>query len=370
MPSVRLVGVTKRFGRITALDRVDLEIDDGGYVCVLGPTGSGKTTLLKLVAGIVSPDEGEIYIDGKLVNRIPPEDRKAVYVPQQYALFPHLKVVENVAFGPLARGLSERDALGRSMQVLDMMRLGGRADALPHELSGGMQQRVALARGLASGAKLLLLDEPLGALDARLRVELRYKLKELAEEAGLTAVHVTHDQEEAMSVAKRIVIMRGGRVQQHGTPFHIYNKPDNVFVASFVGGANFLEGFVVARQAQASRIELREGLQLTVRDTTHVPQEHVVVAVREEETWVRPLGWSGESVNVLAGEVRSRRFLGTFTGYEVRLGNGDVVVCEVPTLPASRAFERGESVLVCFRPEDTIVYSYPTLGLRRELEVA
>jgi len=366
LPSVRLIGVTKRFERVTAVNHVDLEIRDGEYLCVLGPTGSGKTTLLRLIAGLVRPDEGEVYIDDRLVNDVPPHERNAVYVPQQYALFPHMRVIDNVAFGPLARGLGRERALEVSREMLGLTRLGWRADSLPEELSGGMQQRVALSRGLASGARLLLLDEPLGALDARLRVELRGKLRALIKGSGLTAVHVTHDQEEALTMADRIVVLREGRIQQHGTPFHVYQRPENIFVASFVGGANFLEGVVAERDVDGSWVQLRGGLRVRALDKSHLPGETVVVAVREEKT--RPVLRAERGVNVLPGVVTAIRFLGAFTLYEARLENGDTVQSRVPTYPAGGRFSPGQRVAVQFNPEDCAVYPYPSLGLYRELE--
>ncbi|MBS7610407.1 ABC transporter ATP-binding protein, partial [Candidatus Bathyarchaeota archaeon] len=273
MPSLRLVNVTKRFGSIEALDDVTFNVSDGEYLCILGPTGSGKTTLLRLLAGLLEPDGGAIYFDEKPFIDVPPEERNVAYVPQTYALFPHMTVLENVMFGPSARGLRYSESYRMAMEALKMVRLAHRADAFPHELSGGMQQRVALARALASGAKLLLLDEPLGALDARLRIELRRELKALAKTSGLTVVHVTHDQEEAMAIGDRILVLRNGRVQQHGTPFHVYRKPENLFVASFMGSSNFLEGIVVQRNRRGSLLRLRGNLELRVADTSHMPKK-------------------------------------------------------------------------------------------------
>ncbi|MEM2585079.1 MAG: ABC transporter ATP-binding protein, partial [Thermoproteota archaeon] len=201
MPNVVLKNVRKKFNGITALENINITFDDGEYACVLGPTGSGKTTLLKVIAGLVNPDHGDVYIDGKCVTKVPPEARGAVYMHQQYALFPHLTVSQNIAFGLRARGVSENDVKRKVSEVLEIVKLNQWADAYPNELSGGMQQRVALARCLATGAKLLLLDEPLGALDARLRLEVRNELARIAEELGLTVIHVTHDQSEAMSLA-------------------------------------------------------------------------------------------------------------------------------------------------------------------------
>jgi len=368
MPSIRLVNVTKRYGKITAIKNLNLTINDGEYVCVLGPTGSGKTTLLKLIAGIIKPDAGEIYIDNKLVNNVPSHERNVAYVPQHYALFPHLKVIDNVAFGPLSRGFDEKEAYKISMQILEMMRLAWRANSFPNELSGGMQQRLALARGLASGAKILLLDEPLGALDARLRVELRYKLRELARENRLTTIHVTHDQEEAMIVADRIIVLRDGEIQQEGPPLHIYNKPKSIFVAHFVGGANFFEGFVAESDEYGSWVQLRNGLILRVNDIKPVG-ERVVIMVREERTEIIKGAKRREEINLLPGRIEGISFLGDFISHLVMLDNGDIVNSKMPTIMSMGKFKVGERVYVRLRPENLLVYSYPPQGLYKELEV-
>ncbi len=367
MPSILLIDVTKRFEKIVAIDRVTLEIKDGEYLCVLGPTGSGKTTLLKLIAGLLKPDEGEIRIGGKPVDDVPPQERGTVYVPQDYALFPHMKVIDNVAFGPISRGADPDEAYRIAMKTLKMMRLDWRAHSYPHELSGGMQQRVALARGLASGAEILLLDEPLGALDARLRLELRYKLRELVKDLGLTAIHVTHDQEEAMAISDRIVVLRRGRIQQHGTPFNVYRRPSNLFVANFIGGANFLEGIVTERDGAGSWITLREGIKVRTGDPDRLPGEPVVVVVREEKVKVLKDKVSG--TNVLKGRILSSRFLGLFVRYEVRLTNGDIIRSKMLISKHRRSLPVGEEVYVYFEPKDSIVYQYPPLGLYKELEV-
>ncbi len=370
MPSIRLVNVTKKFDGITAIDHINLEIKDQEYVCVLGPTGSGKTTLLRLIAGVIKPDEGEIYIDDQIVNDVPPQKRNVAYVPQRYALFPHLKVIDNVAFGPISRGVRWVKARKISMKFLDMMRLSWRADSYPDELSGGMQQRLALARGLASGARLLLLDEPLGALDARLRVELRYKLRELVKKQGLTAIHVTHDQEEALVVADKIVVLRYGRVQQVGDPLTVYKEPKNIFVANFVGGANFLEGFVSRSGHDYSIIQLRGEIKLRVKG--EYPQgERVVIAVREEATGIlreAEAKSEGSAVNLIPGIVDAVSFLGSFVLYEVTLQNGDKVTSKVPVQADHRKFMKGDRVLVQIVPDQARIFSYPPMGLYRELE--
>ncbi len=367
MPEVRLNEVSKRFGKIEAIDDVNLEIRNGEYICVLGPTGSGKTTLLRLIAGLLRPDEGEITFDGRLVNDIPPEERDTAYLPQQYALFPHKTVLSNVTFGPLARGAATEQALNQAHKVLEMVRLDHRVDAFPRELSGGMQQRAALARALASGAKLLLLDEPLGALDARLRVELRYHLKSLVRSAGLTAIHVTHDQREAMIVADRIVVLRSGRVEQVGTPYHIYLRPANLFVANFIGETNFLEGTIKEVNQTGAFVELTDGLQVRVREISYLPRERVILAVRQELTSVETYGWDG--INALPGEVRAVRFLGDSLRVEVQLTNGSILSAKVPIVQVSVYPNLGQKLVVSFRPMDVDVFPVPPRGFAREIEV-
>lgn len=369
MPSIKMVNVTKKYGEITAIKNLNLSIEDGEYVCVLGPTGSGKTTLLKLIAGIVKPDRGEIFIDGKVVNNVPPYERNVAYVPQYYALFPHLTVLENVIFGPLVRGLSMEEAYKISMRMLEMTRLAWRANSFPYELSGGMQQRLALARALAQGAKILLLDEPLGALDARLRVELRYKLREIAKENNLTTIHVTHDQEEAMIVADKIIVLRDGEVQQEGAPIQIYNEPKSIFVANFVGGANFLEGFVVDVDQYGSWIQLRNGFLLRTNDVSKSIGERVVIMVREENSKIMKAVRSKEEINLFPGTIQDSSFLGAFVSFTVLLDNGDEIISKVPTITAIGKFNVGDRVYLRLKPEDLKVFSYPPQGLYKEIEV-
>jgi ABC-type Fe3+/spermidine/putrescine transport system ATPase subunit len=368
MPTLKLIEVSKRFGRVKALEGVTFDVKDGEYLCVLGPTGSGKTTLLRLISGILRHDEGEININGRPAITVAVEDRNSVYVPQNYALFPHMNVLENVMYGPLAKGVPKQDSRETALRLLRMVRLESRVDALPNQLSGGMQQRVALARGLASGADLLLLDEPLGALDARLRIELRRELRDLVKESGATVIHVTHDQEEAMSVGDRVLVLRGGRVQQHGTPFHVYASPGNIFAASFIGSSNFLEGVVTQRDRESSTVRLRENLNITVSDTSHELEEPVIVAIREEKTEVQP-GPPKSRGAFLLGEVSAVQFLGSFVRYEVTLDNGDHMAAKTPIGRLKRRLEMGERVTVVYDPRKTLVYDYPTLGLRHELEV-
>ena len=366
MPAIRLLNVTKRFDALKALDDVTFEVKDREYLCVLGSTGSGKTTLLRTISGIIKPDHGEAFFDEKNMNDVAAEDRNAVYVPQTYALFPHLKVIENVSFGPISRGVDTEAAERKAIDVLKLVKLDKRVDSYPSELSGGMQQRVALARGLASGAQLLLLDEPLGALDARLRLELRIELRKLAKDNGLTVIHVTHDQDEAMSIGDRIMILRRGKVQQIGTPFHVYIRPQNIFVSNFIGHTNFLEGTVMERNSTGSTIRLRGEMQVMVEDVSHIAEEPIIIAIREEKTKIfdHPV----EALNAIGGDVSEAHFMGTFVRHEVRLDNGDMIAALQPSDSGLARLRLGERVMITFEPSHAIVFDYPTLGLNRELE--
>ncbi len=240
MPEIEVKNVSHHFGRLRALHDVNLKIKDGEYVVLLGPSGCGKTTLLKNIAGILTPTSGRLYIGRQDVTPLPPEDRGLGFVFQNYALFPHLTVLDNARYGLLARGMLPEKAARIATDMLKIVHLEDRLDAIPTELSGGMQQRLAVGRALSTGSKLILLDEPTNALDAYLRVELRNELRRMAKRLKLTAIHVTHDQEEAMAIADKIVVMKNGEIQQVGTPREVYDHPANLFVANFVGEANFL----------------------------------------------------------------------------------------------------------------------------------
>jgi ABC-type Fe3+/spermidine/putrescine transport system ATPase subunit len=360
--------LTKRFGPIKAVDDLSFEVRNGEYVCILGSTGSGKTTLLRLISGIIKPTEGVVEFQRRRMNDVPAEERNAVYVPQTYALFPHLTVLENVSYGPLSKNVPRSEAEETAMRVLRMVKLDKRADSYPNELSGGMQQRVALARGLASGSETLLLDEPLGALDARLRLELRGELRKLAKDSELTVIHVTHDQEEAMAIGDRILVLRHGKLQQHSTPFHVYNRPLNIFVANFVGNTNFLEGIVERRDLLGSVVRLREGLRIKVADVSFETNEPIVVAFREEKLMISPDPHPEEMENKLSGEVVERHFLGEWVRYSVRLVNGDIVSSRVPA-GSPIEVRKGSWVSLAFDPVNTYIYESPAIGLQSELEV-
>jgi putative spermidine/putrescine transport system ATP-binding protein len=241
-PAVRFTHVSRRFGDVVAVDDVSLDIRDGEFFCLLGPSGSGKTTCLRLVAGFERPDSGEIELGGVPAARLPPYDRDVNTVFQDYALFPHMSVGENVGYALMVRRVPRDERERRVRDALELVRLPGAADRRPAQLSGGQKQRVALARALVNRPRVLLLDEPLGALDLKLRQNMQIELKALQERVGITFVHVTHDQEEALALSDRLAVFRGGRVEQVGMPAEVYEQPATAFVADFVGASNLIEG--------------------------------------------------------------------------------------------------------------------------------
>ncbi|MGA2768857.1 MAG: ABC transporter ATP-binding protein [Candidatus Bathyarchaeia archaeon] len=366
MPDVVIENVTKRFGKLVAVDGVSLHVRDKEYFALLGPSGCGKTTLLRLIAGLIQPDEGKIYIGNRLVNNVPPEDRDVGFVFQTFALFPHMNAWNNVTYGPRVKGFDMKKAGTIGHEVLEMVRLNERLDAFPNELSGGMMQRIAVARALAAGAKLLLLDEPLGQLDAKVRNDLRYEIRRMAKDLGLTAIHVTHDQAEAMAISDRIAVMKKGRIKQVGTPSELYMAPGNVFVANFIGESNFLEGYVANEGDKEMTIELRGGIQFGVTHDEARKGERVVLAIRPE-TFLVEKG-TEKNKNSIAGVVERVTFEGTNIRYEIRLENQDLIVVVKPSM-TGEWFSVEDKVTVSFPPEKAHVFEYPTTGLKEEIAV-
>jgi len=343
----------KRYGPVKALDGVTFEVESGEYFVILGPVGSGRSTLLKCIAGLERPDSGDILFDGKSVLKLPPEKRMAGYMPPGYALFPHMTVWENVAYGLWIRGFPRKEVEERVGEALKLVGLLHRAESYPHELSGGQRQRVALARALASGARVLLLDEPLTALDAVLTLEVRREVRRLAKSLGLTVIHVTHNQEEAMAVADRVAVMRRGRIEQVGAPLELYLRPKNIFVARFVGGENnFLEGKVVKREGPYAEVDIGVGVVKAIGD---VEPGRAVVAVRPEKLRFSEGG-------VLEGRVEAREFLGKVYKYVVKLKDGRSVLVK-----SRERVALGATVRLSFDPSDAVVFPYPPEGLEEAL---
>jgi ABC-type Fe3+/spermidine/putrescine transport system ATPase subunit len=365
MPDVRVVNLTKKFGEITALDNINVHIHDQEYFALLGPSGCGKTTLLRLIAGLIKPDSGEIYIGEKRVDNVPPEDRDIGFVFQTFALFPHMTAWENVLYGPRVKNFDPKQAETIGDEVLEMVKLHERLDAYPNELSGGMMQRIAVARALAAGAKTLLLDEPLGQLDAKVRNEIRYEIRKMAKDLNLTAIHVTHDQAEAMSISDRIAVMKKGKIVQVGTPQELYLQPNSLFVAHFIGESNFLEGSVADSSNRDLRIELRGGGKVDAVGGVG-KGERVVLAIRPEIFTVELGAHKGK--NALRGKVEKITFEGTFIRYVIRLESQDSVVVIKPSL-AETWMSIGTEVTLSFEPEKAHVFAYPAAGLMEEISV-
>jgi iron(III) transport system ATP-binding protein len=306
VPHVRVAGITKRFGAFTALENVSLAVEQGKLVCFLGPSGCGKTTLLRVIAGLEAQDAGRIEIAGRDVSRLPPSQRDFGIVFQSYALFPNLTVAQNVGYGLVNRRKARKEIRARVAELLTLVGLPEQTGKYPVQLSGGQQQRVALARALASSPSLLLLDEPLSALDARVRVRLRDEIKALQRRLGITTIMVTHDQEEALAMADRIVVMNRGLVEQVGSPADIYARPNSAFVADFVGAMNMFEAQVAGPgQVRAGALELAcQGLG------DRSPGQRVRLGLRPEEVRIR--GVEAGSANAIPVVVELLDFLGAF----------------------------------------------------------
>ena len=332
VPFIKVQGVSKRFGTFTAVDNVDLNVYKGELFSLLGGSGCGKTTLLRMLAGFETPSSGTIYIDGTDMTEVPPYERPVNMMFQSYALFPHMTVERNVAYGLERDGIGKAEIAGRVEEMLAMVELGQFAKRKPHQLSGGQRQRVALARALVKRPKVLLLDEPLGALDKRLREQTQYELMNIQDQLGVTFVVVTHDQEEAMTLSTRIAVMDAGRFVQIGTPTEIYEFPDTRFVANFIGSANMFVGRVVEDGAdhvvvRSSDPEAEFYIDhgMSIREDTEV-----WVAVRPEKIVISNTPSAEPGPNQLKGTVHDIGYLGNLSTYRVELANGKIVDVTYP----------------------------------------
>ena len=355
---VELRAVSKGYGRARAVERVDLRVGHGEFYSLLGPSGCGKTTTLRLIAGFESPDEGQVLIGGRDVAGSPPYRRDVNTVFQHYALFPHMTVAENVAFGLQQRRVPAEQVGGRVAEALEMVRLGHLERRRPTELSGGQQQRVALARALVNRPTVLLLDEPLGALDLKLRKEMQVELKELQQQVGITFVYVTHDQEEALTMSDRIAVMHDGHVLQEGAPREIYERPATRFVADFIGLTNFLEGEVVELKENRVLVKTREGMTVWCEGQGAQAQgSPVTVAVRPEKIEMSEQP-AAAALNSWRGQVLTGVFLGEQTEYLIRLDQGPDVVVRRQNLRINGgavAASPGSFVFLAWAPEVSLV---------------
>jgi putative spermidine/putrescine transport system ATP-binding protein len=327
---IRLTGVRKAYGDVVAVDGIDLEIKRGEFFTMLGPSGSGKTTTLRMIAGFELPDDGTVELDGRDVGDLPPYDREVNTVFQDYALFPHMSVADNVEYGMRVKGTPKQERARRREEALEMVRLTGYGDRKPAELSGGQRQRVALARSIVNRPRVLLLDEPLGALDLKLREQMQVELKAIQDEVAITFVYVTHDQEEALTMSDRVAVFNAGRVEQVGTPADVYERPANDFVAGFVGVSNLLE---------------RDGRKFTIRP---------------EKIRLLEAGEQADGLLTEPGRIRDVSYAGMITRYLVALDAGgelQVVRQNLETSSAEALAQFGRNVVVGWRPEHTVAVS-------------
>jgi spermidine/putrescine transport system ATP-binding protein len=344
---VRLEDVTKRFEDVVAVDNLSLEIESGSFFALLGPSGCGKTTTLRMIGGFEQPTEGSIFLGDREVSGLPAYKRDVNTVFQSYALFPHLSVFENVAFGLRRRSVRGETLRGRVEEMLRIVGLGGMGKRKPRQLSGGQQQRVALARALVNKPQVLLLDEPLGALDLKLRKQMQLELKAIQHDVGITFIHVTHDQEEAMTMADQIAVMNQGRIEQLGTPTELYETPASAYVASFLGASNLIAGTV----SGADTIRLQNGSEVRVLPAALGGRTgQVAVGIRPEKI---ELG-SGQQ-NTLDGTVAEQAYVGVATQYLVDTECGRLTVYRQNASPGLNGAAPGQRLTLSWSPESTFV---------------
>jgi spermidine/putrescine transport system ATP-binding protein/putrescine transport system ATP-binding protein len=337
-PIIQIRNVTKRFGNMVAVDNVSLDINAGEFFVLLGPSGCGKTTLLRMIAGFELPTEGQILIDGQDMAGIPPNKRPVNMVFQSYAVFPHMSVADNVAYGLKIAGVAKADIATRVEESLELVSLGGLGKRMPDQLSGGQRQRVALARSLVMRPKVLLLDEPLSALDAKLRAHMQFELADLQDKLGITFVTVTHDQDEALSMACRIAVINKGDVSQLATPSDLYEYPANRFVADFIGSVNIFEGKLTVDEPEQAVVECPEiGKIYLNHGVTGATDATVYAAIRPEKITLCKAGEAKakdapDGTNVAHGQIKGLSYLGDISIYEVKLDSGRIIRVSRPNM--------------------------------------
>ncbi len=353
---IEIESVTKRFGDFTAVGDVSLTVRAGEFLTLLGPSGCGKTTLLRMLSGFETPDAGAIRIAGADVTHLPPYRRNVNQVFQSYALFPHLSVRDNIAFGLRMQKTPKDEARRRVAEVVDLVALGGFEDRMPHQLSGGQRQRVALARAIVPNPSVLLLDEPLSALDAKLRKQMQVELKRLQKRLGMTFVFVTHDQEEALTMSDRVVVLDRGRIVQSGTPIEIYHRPGNAFVADFIGEANLLRVDLLAREAGAGRVRTEGGLELRVPLPAWPGDARLaLLLVRPEKLCVSKRPIEGAE-NLFEATITEEIFQGAFDHLLLRTDAGATLSAVVPNESAiMEALHEGDRVWCGLHFDDMVL---------------
>jgi ABC-type Fe3+/spermidine/putrescine transport system ATPase subunit len=375
LPEIVLDNLLKDYGGCLAANKLSFKVNDGEYLCVLGPTGSGKTTCLRMICGLTKPDSGKVLFDGVDVTNKPVSERKATMLSQVYSLFPPMTVYENVMFSPLIKEWDENAAKQLVKSTIKMVHMENKINSYPLELSGGQQQRTALARALASNSDILLLDEPLRALDARLRLELRQELKSLVKEMGLTAIHVTHDQDEALEMADRIAVIRKGRIVQIGTPMEVFQDPVTPFVANFVGRSNIFLGKIRSVNDLFSEIELESGTVIKARKTDLPIGTDVAVAIKIGSTRIPIIPLPTEEKpdpempqGFFRGKVERILYEGATITIEVDAEGIGLVSSKLPNRKYDD-YEAGDEVMVSWQPEKAVVFEIPPEGIEDELRL-
>ncbi len=364
---VRLERVTKRFGDVTAVDDLSLDVKPGEFFSLLGPSGCGKTTTLRMIGGFEEVTSGTVFLGDEDVTDLPPFKRATNTVFQNYALFPHLTVFENIAFGLRRRKTPTNEIRHQVAFMLKLVELPGYEDRKPNQLSGGQQQRVALARALVNNPRVLLLDEPLGALDLKLRKQMQVELKRIQGEIGITFIFVTHDQEEAMTMSDRIAVMRHGRIEQLGAPEELYERPRTDFVAGFLGVSNLLDGEVTGRSGPHADVRLRDGRIVRVLAAAINGATQVRIGIRPEKLRVTARGDGSLSPeaeqNWIDGEILDASYIGVSTQYLVKTGDGNTLTVYAQNLDtggASEVLSDGQPVRLTWRPQHTFVIDNPS----------
>ena len=362
VPLLRVEGVVKKFGTFCAVDRLSLDIRPGEFFALLGPSGCGKTTLLRMLAGFETPDEGRILLNGRDVARVLPHERPINMMFQNYALFPHLSVRDNIAFGLKRLSMARAEIDLRVAEMLALVKLEGLERRKPDQLSGGQRQRVALARSLARRPQLLLLDEPLAALDKKLRESTQLELVEVQRRLGMTFIIVTHDQEEAMTVAGRIGVMVAGRLDQVATPRELYEAPNSRWIAEFIGDINLFEGEVESREYNRLTLATREAGRVVVTEPRNPIGTEVLVAIRPEKVKLSRRGGvadaaSAQAINQLEGVISDVSYLGGMTSYKVKLDSGAIVRSSLANTTRTEvdSYTLSQPVMAWFRSDDCVV---------------
>lgn len=371
MPDIELINITKTFneGRVLAVDDISLKINDGEYVFLLGPSGCGKTTTLRMIAGLEKPTNGKVLINNDNVEGIPPEDRDMGFIFQNFEIFEHMTVWENVTFGLEMRGYNEDEIIKRAENALRTVELFEYADDYPSIFGNPGLQKLGVARAIATGAKIMIMDEPLGSLDPKVSMVFRHELRNLIKDLGLTAIHVTHNQKEAMAIADKIILMRAGKLLQVGTPYELYEKPNSIFVANFLGETNFLQGFVLkVLENEEMRIWLRLGGPKIVCNNFNREfklDDNIIIAFRYEDVYLFPKDYDfagsrydWEGMQFFKATLDSSRFIGATKRFYLRLESGDDFISIKPGTFREN-FQIDEELIIAVHKDDIHVFKSP-----------